>query len=118
MEHYRSASTARLKGISCNDRPFTRVYNDVLETLVGAQLNGTQYAIVLAVQRLTAGWQDKHDGDYISIGQLSAITGRHRTTVQHGLAKLRAMNILVQVEGSTRTKATKWRVNDYATDFL
>jgi len=92
-------------------RLFTRFYHDVEEALIRAKLNGTQIAIVLAIQRRTIGW-NKPEGAYISLSLFANLTGRHWTSIQRERKRLIDMCIVVQVRKPTFGSPAKWKLND------
>jgi phage replication O-like protein O len=68
--------------------------NDLLNAIIKASLNATEYQIVLAVIRKTYGWKKKED--WISWTQLEKMTGKSRVSVYFAIKTLVKKNILVK----------------------
>ena len=79
--------------------------NDILTALASANLNGTEYALVLLVIRKTWGW--KKNWDHISISQFSKVVGTTRRVVIRNLQQLVLKSILV-------SKTTPGKVTEYS----
>lgn len=79
--------------------------NDVLTALAGANLNGTEYAIVLLVIRKTWGW--KKNWDHISISQFQQIIGVSRRNIIRNVSQLVTKRLLV-------TKTSLGKVTEYS----
>jgi phage replication O-like protein O len=71
--------------------------NDILMALIKANLNSTEYQIVLFIMRKTWGYGKKED--WISITQFMKYTGKGRTTIIEALNKLVRKNVLVRKSG-------------------
>jgi len=71
--------------------------NDILMALIKADLNSTEYQIVLLVIRKTWGYGKKED--WISITQFMKYTGKGRTTIIEALNKLVRKSVLVRKSG-------------------
>ncbi len=50
-------------------RPFTKLYHDVEDALISAKLNGTQWALVMYIQKKTVAWGEEKEkkGECISL---------------------------------------------------
>ena len=68
--------------------------NDILTALIRANLNGTEYQIVLLVLRKTWGYKKKDD--YISLTQLAYYTGKTRRAIIKCTKTLENKSILVR----------------------
>ena len=93
-------------------RPYTQFYHDLEEALIRARLSGTEYAVFLAIQRLTIGWKGKSKGDYIPVSRLSQMTGRDPSGVRTALQSLSQKKMLLQLKVPTFSRPAMWRVND------
>ncbi|RUM87194.1 MAG: hypothetical protein DSZ24_06740 [Thermodesulfatator sp.] len=71
---------------------YTRVANELLEALCRAQLGGREMRVVLAVIRLTYGFQNKESA--ISLGKLAKITGLRRERLSEVVKALERKNVL------------------------
>jgi phage replication O-like protein O len=71
--------------------------NDILMALIKANLNSTEYQIVLLIIRKTWGYGKKED--WISITQFMKYTGKGRTTIIEALNKLVRKSVLVRKSG-------------------
>ena len=98
-------------------RPFTRFYHDIEDKLISAKLNGTQWAIVIFIQRNTVGWKGRENGYPISLTKLSNETGYYRSNIGDELKRLEKAKILICVEGATFNRTGKWKINDKTADW-
>ncbi len=87
----------------------TDIAHEVLEALMQAKLNGTQWDLVMAVIRRTWGWHKKQD--YISLKLFQKLTGRHRNLIARELASLQKRNIIQQTRKPTLDQGAKWKIN-------
>jgi len=81
--------------------------NDVLTALIKANLNATEYQVVLTVLRKTWGWNKKKD--WISYTQFEKLTGKTRPSIWNAIEQLVKKNILVR--NSEKGKQTFYQVN-------
>jgi phage replication O-like protein O len=72
---------------------YTRVSNELLEAIVRTKMNGTQYAIVLAVIRATYGFHKK--SRELGLAFFEVATGRNKRKIGIEIAKLIKRNILI-----------------------
>lgn len=71
---------------------YTKIANEILEALASHRLSGQEYQIVLFIIRKTFGFNKTCD--FISMGQISKITGINRPLVSRILNKLIEKNII------------------------
>lgn len=84
------------------DNGYMRIANEIVEAIMQAGLNGTQFRIVLAIWRYTYGFNRKSHN--ISLAFLEKVTGLYKRQIQRELKKLIEMNILLEVsKGKGRT---------------
>jgi len=76
------------------EKGYTGIANELLESLVKADLLGSEFRIVLFVIRKTYGFQKKYD--IISLTQFEKGTGVGRPTIVKGLKNLLDKRILVK----------------------
>ncbi|MDY0278881.1 MAG: replication protein [Acholeplasma sp.] len=81
---------------------YTRIANEILETIPKIGLNGTQYNILLVVFRYTYGFQRKNHE--LSLNFIAEATNSHKVLIQREVAKLIKMNILIEVSAPTFNK--------------
>lgn len=90
---------------------YTRISNKILENIVKAKLNGTQYDITLTVWRYTYGFQRcSHE---ISLTFLADATGKPKRLLQKEVAKLIEKKVLLVEGESTATKPKRIKFNKY-----
>jgi phage replication O-like protein O len=77
------------------DNGYMRIANEIVEAIMQAGLNGTQFRIVLAIWRYTYGFNRKSHN--ISLTFLEKVTGLYKRQIQRELKKLIEMNILLEV---------------------
>ncbi|MFC5705241.1 replication protein [Aeromonas eucrenophila] len=82
-----------LKMADCGEG-FTRIANQLLDALVAANLTKHQFKVALAVIRKTDGFNQPYD--WISNGQLAALTGLPETRVSTAKNQLLTMGVLVR----------------------
>jgi len=84
------------------EQGFTRIATALLDALPRARCTGREYAVIIAIIRLTYSWNKKTDA--ISAGQISKATGIARRHVQELLAELaRRRMITVESRGERRS---------------
>lgn len=88
---------------------FTRVPNEILETLAMNRLPGQEYQIVLLVARRTYGFNKPADD--LSYGQISRLTGIPRVKVIPLIRNLILKKILASTNNGTRKPLSIW-IND------
>lgn len=89
---------------------YTRIANELLEELIKAGLNGTEFAIVLHIMRKTYGYHKKEDE--ISITQFEKALPQSRRAIIKGLQSLQLVNILTLVhKGSPLRDSNVYRIN-------
>jgi phage replication O-like protein O len=71
----------------------TQIANELLEALLRARLNGTQWDIIMCVIRKTYGFNKKED--WISLTQFQTATKKDRTTICKAIKALVAKQLLV-----------------------
>ncbi|HGJ5883850.1 replication protein, partial [Arsenophonus sp.] len=71
---------------------YTRIANELLEAITGSNLTKRQFKVILAIVRLTYGWQKKQDR--ISNSQLAEITNLPVKRVSETRVQLIEMNIV------------------------
>lgn len=81
------------KSLQIENGNFTRIANAILDSLVSAQISGSELRIVLAVIRKTYGYQKKEDS--ISLSQLQKITNISKRNIIYLLQNLEAKKILI-----------------------
>lgn len=74
---------------------YTRIANELLEALTRVPLSGSQYAIILALIRITYGYHRKEV--VVTNSEIAEMVGRHRTMVAREIAKLIELNVLKEV---------------------
>jgi phage replication O-like protein O len=91
---------------------YTRIANELLEAIIGAKLNGTQYAIVLAIIRATYGYHRK--SKTLGIAFFKENIGRHRRQIAVELDSLIKRNVVKVVCEHTYGKSRELQLNkDY-----
>ena len=81
---------------------YTKIADELLEALCRVNLGGREMAVVLALIRMTYGWQKKKDR--IAGSQLAKLTGIPRTKIPTLLRSLEAKNIVrIESGGQGRT---------------
>jgi len=93
---------------------FTQIRNDVIESLVFANLTATEYQISMVVIRKTWGWHKKQD--WISYSQFMKVTGKSRISIWTALNGLVKKNILVKK--TTLGKMTLYSFNKHFDEWL
>ena len=71
---------------------YTRIHNEILETLAKTRLSPLEFALLMVIFRKTYGYQKKND--VISISQFCEITGASRTGVIEALNNLVRLKII------------------------
>ena len=71
---------------------YTRIHNEILETLAKVRLSPLEFALLMVIFRKTYGYQKKND--VISISQFCEITGASRTGVIEALNNLVRLKII------------------------
>jgi len=89
---------------------FTRFFHVVEEALLKLKLNGTQWAIYIAIRSQTIG-DNRPEGIEMTLQDLSRLTGYHRTNIQPDLAYLIKAGPVKKVRGEPR-KPFVLTVND------
>ena len=79
---------------------YTRIANEILEALCEINLSGREFRAVLALIRLTYGWQKKED--QISYSQFAELTGIARNHVQEIFKGLAARKIVVKIKAAKK----------------
>lgn len=101
---------------------YTRITNEVLQALAQANLNGTEYSVILTVIRKTWGFHKTEDS--ISISQFVKETGRAKSGVICAIKTLVQKNVLVQKTGQIRKLDSKGKeitiygVNKYSSTWV
>lgn len=91
---------------------YTAIANEILEEVAKRDFNGTQLRIILAIWRLTYGYQRKSHA--ISIGFLADLTGIEKRYLRQQLKKLIDANVILVYQGATYTEAREIGFNkDY-----
>ena len=99
--------TKRVKNIDGN---YTKTPNELLEALMRVKLNGTQYRIIIAVNRYTYGFnRDNHE---LSISFLSKATGIHPQHIKKELRSLIKMRILSIIREASFSKSRVISINE------
>ncbi len=86
-------ASGMLKMADCGEG-FTRIANQLLDALVAANLTKHQFKVALAVIRKTDGFNQPYD--WISNGQLAALTGLPETRVSTAKNQLLTMGVLAR----------------------
>lgn len=86
-------ASGMLKMSDCGEG-FTRIANQLLDALVAANLTKHQFKVALAVIRKTDGFNQPYD--WISNGQLAALTGLPETRVSTAKNQLLTMGVLAR----------------------
>ncbi|RXK33857.1 hypothetical protein BBD39_07355 [Arsenophonus endosymbiont of Bemisia tabaci Asia II 3] len=92
LDDYRVKNEVRENAVAEIENGYTRIANELLEELAGANLTKRQFKVVLAVIRKTYGWQKKQDR--ISNSQLAEITKLPVKRVSETRVQLVEMSIL------------------------
>lgn len=89
----------------------TPIKNEVLQSLIGSGLNGTELATALLIYRKTIGWNKPTD--LISISQFSKSIPFSRRAICYALKKLALVKIIALVQkGKQNHLASKWSFNE------
>ena len=86
-----------------------RIANEVWEHLMGAGLNGTQWAIVAVIIRKTWGFRKK--AAPISLTEFTDLTGHGKRNITRGLSMLILMNIIQQSSKPNFHSSAQWAIN-------
>jgi len=102
-------------------RPYTKFYHDIEDRLISAKLNGTQWALVMYIQRKTVAWGEEKEkqGECISLTEFSRETGYNRTNIWSELKKLTAAKIIICTQVSKRAfnNPATWTLNHKTDDW-
>jgi len=85
--------------------------NELLDALGLSNLTGAALKVLIVLIRLTIGWKDKHEGDFISLSQIEKRTSISRTAIRKGLSELRKKGFITQLEPPKKRRPGKWKVN-------
>ncbi len=85
---------------------YTRIANELLQALSAVRFAGQEYQIILAVARLTYGFQKKADS--ISHGQISKMIGIPRVKVARLVSTLISKKVLGVTNNGDRKPLTLW----------
>ena len=94
----------------------TSIANEILEALLKAKLNGTEWEVLMVVIRKTYGFQKKED--WISYTQFQEMTGKARPNIWKAIEKLVTKTILVTKKKPGKTfyrfnkDYTRWVVTE------
>ena len=91
------------------EKGYTAIANELMEKIAGAGFNGVQLALVLAVLRLTYGYQRKTAT--VCYSQLASITGRGKGTVVKEMKRLAAQGVLIRDMAGGPNRPSVWGVN-------
>lgn len=94
-----TASPRREARVADCEEGYTRLANDILETAYKVRLNGNAMSVLLAVIRLTYGWNKSRDR--IAGVQLADETGLNESEVSRAVAQLLERRI-IEAEGDKR----------------
>lgn len=83
-----------------------KIANELFEQLIALRLPGQELRIVLAIMRMTYGWNKKEAS--ISYGQLAKMTGIPRVKVIQHIKSLVPKRVLGSSHNGTRTPANYW----------
>lgn len=90
---------------------YTRVENDVLDSLIASNLSGTELSCALLVYRKTVGWGKA--SDTISLTQFTTAIGVTRKAVCNALDVLKLVKIITLVKkGNQNHTASEFRFNE------
>lgn len=93
---------------------YTQLANELLEKIIEAKFNGTQYSIILATIRSTYGYHKK--SKTLGLAFFAKVTGRHKRQIAIELNTLIARNILTVKCEHTFGKSRELQLNkDYET---
>ena len=92
---------------------YTAIANELLEQILKAPLNSSDFRIFLTIIRKTYGYNKKED--HISLTQFEKYTGLSRPTVVKSLKRLVNWCLLVKSENKYKVQKDweKWVVNSY-----
>lgn len=89
---------------------FTKIDNQILENLIAANLNGTEFAVCLFIIRKTIGFQKESDA--IPLIQFQEATKKSKRMIQKSLKNLVDLNIINVIKrGSPGHMATAYNFN-------
>ncbi len=71
---------------------FTRIANELFDAVLRAPLTGVEQKVILAVIRLTYGYNKREDA--LSFSQIATATGIGRQSVVRAMVRLRKANVL------------------------
>lgn len=95
---------------------YTAIANEILETLIGTGLNGTELACVLHVLRQTYGYHKTQDA--ISVSQFEKHIPSSKRTIKNALKVLQLVKILTLVKkGNSKTSSNVWAFNKNYTEW-
>lgn len=93
---------------------YTRIANELLEAIIAAKLNGTQYAVIIALIRATYGFHLK--SRTLGLAFFEKQTGRHKRQIAVEIDKLIKRNILIVVRPHSEGISRELQFNkDYQT---
>jgi len=91
---------------------FTRIANELYEAILAAPLTAAELKVMLAIMRLTYGYNRKSDA--ISYSQIASMTGLQRRTVIRCMQRLKEANVLVhQSRGPGRGHSGVWGIQKH-----
>jgi len=86
---------------------FTRIANELFDAVLRAPLTGVEQKVVLAVIRLTYGYNKREDT--LSFSQIAAVTGIGRQSIVRAMVRLRKANVLTS-KPTGRYSPSVWAV--------
>lgn len=90
---------------------YTKVSNDVLDSLISANLSGAEFSCALLVYRKTIGWNQ--ESDTISLSQFTDAVGVTRKAVCNALEVLKLVKIITLVKkGNQNHTASEFKFNE------
>lgn len=89
-----------MKGTPQIEDGYTRIANELLEALAGAKLNGSELKVLLAIIRMTYGYQVKTNK--VTVRQLANITDLSTRGIEGTLATLANRKIIIRDRSKTQ----------------
>ncbi|HGJ5854925.1 replication protein [Arsenophonus nasoniae] len=111
LDDYRVKNEVRENAVAEIENGYTRIANELLEAIAGADLTVRQIKILLTIVRKTYGFGKKLDR--ITNTQIAEITGIHHTHVCKAKNEMISMNILILEKGriGINKKISEWNFN-------
>ena len=91
---------------------FTRLPNDLLETLVESPFSGQEFSIIFTIIRRTVGWHKP--ADYISLSQFANATGLAVTRCSQVISRLSKYQVISVLDRKGPRGTKKYSINPTA----